>query len=112
MVGSGISQQSTISYAVVPFPPAGSTNTGQLTLDLGPSKVNGTVGSVTISENTNVGDLQVYDKCNEVCTIKTTDQVTFTPLQIVNISDDISLSGGTAGASFSLFANDTNFVAQ
>jgi len=111
-VGPGGSQQSIISYRVVPYPPAGPANSGLLTLDLGPSSVGGIIGSVTISENTNVGDLLVYDKCTEVCSIKTTDQLTFTPIQTVQVSDDISLSGGTGGASFSLFANDTNICPQ
>ncbi len=112
-VGPGGSQQSIINYSVVPYPPAGSPgNSGQLTLDLGPSRVNGIIGSVTIAENTNVGDLLVYDKCNEVCSIDTKDQLTFTPIQIVQVSDNISLAGGTNGASFSLFANDINFCPE
>jgi hypothetical protein len=110
--GPGGSQQSIINYRVVPFPPGSSANSGQLTLDLGPSSVNGIIGSVTVAENTNVGDLLVYDKCNEVCSIMNKDQLTFTPIQTINVSDNISVAGGTNGASFSLFANDTNFCPE
>jgi hypothetical protein len=116
-VGAGQSQQSVIGYEVVPFPPITSATAGVLTLDLGQATVSGIIGSVTVQENTVstsgtisiVDTLEVYDKCADACTIKQTDSVTVSPLQTIQTSLIVTLSGGTGGASLKSFAADDTF---
>ena len=111
-VAAGQSEQSVIGYRVVPYPPAGSPQptSALLTLDLGQSQVLNIIGSVTVQERTTMtsatGTLEVYDTCQEVCRIKQSDSVSITPIQTLQTTITVSLSGGNGGASLSSFASD------
>jgi hypothetical protein len=111
-VAAGQSEQSVIGYRVVPYPPAGSPQptSALLTLDLGQSQVLNIIGSVTVQERTTMtsatGTLEVYDTCEEVCRIKQSDSVSITPIQTLQTTITVSLSGGNGGASLSSFASD------
>ena len=111
-VAAGKSEQSVIGYRVVPYPPAGSPQptSALLTLDLGQSQVLNIIGSVTVQERTTMtsatGTLEVYDTCQEVCRIKQSDSVSITPIQTLQTTITVSLSGGNGGASLSSFASD------
>jgi hypothetical protein len=107
-VAAGASEVATIGYSAVPYPPAGTPTTegGVLTLDLGPSTVSGMIGSVSVQEKTNVATLDVYETCADACSIKQKDSVTVTPIQVLQTTLTVSLSGGNGGASLSSFATD------
>lgn len=117
-VAAGQSEQSVIGYKVVPFPPGASPlpTVGVLTLDLGKSQVLGIIGSVTVQERTTMtsttGTLEVYDTCEEVCRIKLSDSVTIAPVQTLQTTITVSLSGGNGGASLSSFASSYAFGPQ
>lgn len=117
-----------------PAEPAGGTcvcppiavTSAPLTLDLGASKVPGIIGSVTVQENATeflppagttggtspapvpitVATLEVYDTCDDACRILQTDTVTISPVVALQTSIEVSLTGGTAGASLNSFASD------
>jgi hypothetical protein len=117
-----------------PAEPAGGTcvcppiavTSAPLTLDLGASKVPGIIGSVTVQENVTrflpptgttggtspapvpvtVATLEVYDTCDDVCRILQTDTVTISPLLPIQTNIEVSLTGGTGGASLNSFASD------
>jgi hypothetical protein len=120
-VAAGQTEQSVIGYTAVPFPPVGCACPGNgpcgcpgpvITLDLGASKVSGIIGSVTVVEkvglpiSTNATTLEVYETCEEVCSIKKTESVSVSTVQPVPTTITVSLSGGTGGASLSSFASD------
>jgi hypothetical protein len=107
-VAAGGSEVATIGYSAVPYPPQAGPETlgGVLTLDLGPSQVSGIIGSVSVQEKTNIATLDVYETCADACSIKQRDSVTITPIQVLQTSITISLSGGNGGASLSSFATD------
>jgi hypothetical protein len=111
-VAAGQSEQSVIGYTATPYWPGASPvpASGVLTLDLGQSQVLGIIGSVTVQERTTMtsttGTLEVYDTCEEVCTIKLSDSVTIAPVQTLQTTITVSLSGGTGGASLNSFASD------
>src|ERR1035441_8988393 len=75
---AGQTRVSIIGYNVVPFPPQGepATLAADLTLDLGTAKINGIIGSVTVTQQStsssgaSTAHLEVYETCNEVCSIK------------------------------------------
>lgn len=108
---AGVSQQSVIGYTVAPFTTVSSAATGLISLVLGNSTVSGIFGSVAITEATNVGTLSVFEKCADACTLKRMDQLNFTPIQELRVTDTVSLSGGNEGASLSNFAANYNFCA-
>jgi len=99
-----------IGYNAVPFPPGASPvpDGGVLTLDLGPSRIDGIIGSVavqdTVATPTSTLSLDVFDTCDEVCRIKQTDSVAITPAQILQSLATVTLSGGNGGASLDSFA--------
>jgi len=117
---AGGSEVSIIDYNVVPFPPETSpapTST-VLTLDLGTSKVSGVIGSVTVQEQVtttatpaSTTSLEVYDICAgaAVCTIKSTDSVTLTPLTTLETTLTVTITGGSGGASLNNFASNEAF---
>ncbi len=115
-VAAGGTEQSVIGYRVVPFPPARPAPTALLTLDLGQSRVLGTIGSVTVQETASAGtlsaSLEVYDKCVEVCSVKQQDQITLAPISTLQVSVNVSLLGGTNGASLKNFAADVNLCPE
>jgi len=100
-VDQGQTQDSVIRYTIVP--PPGGTLPSQLQLTLGSAQVGGIIGSVMVNESTNVGRLNVFDRCTEVCQIKTNDAFNFEPVSVVLVRDHVGLSGGTSGASLSEF---------
>jgi hypothetical protein len=107
-VGAGQGEISVIGYAAVPFPPVTAPTPGaaSLSLDLGPATVSGIIGSVTVQEKTNVATLEVGETCADACTLKQRDSITITPIQTLQTSITVSLSGGTGGASLKSFASD------
>ena len=74
------SQTSKISYtAALPS----STNSDALTLTLGTAQI-GAIGSVTVTEPTNVGTLKVFESCGEInCQENTKDTLQFSNVQVV-----------------------------
>jgi len=90
-------EDSFIHYTIVL--PCGDTRTAQKELMLGTAHVGSIIGSVTVTETTNVGKLSVYDRCTEVCQSKTVDSFNFNPVSVVLVTDHVSLSGGTGGVS-------------
>jgi hypothetical protein len=136
-VAAGQSEQSVIGYKVAPYSPVASATTptpssGVLTLDLGTVKVPGIIGSVKVLESTSATTpavttspvsvppvtvtppvtLEVYDICQDACKILKTEKVTVAPIQTLQITIVLSLSGGTDGASLSSFATDYTFGVQ
>jgi hypothetical protein len=113
---AGHSQQSVIGYNVVPFPPDTPAPVGTLTLDLGQSQVSGMVGSVIVREIVSDAGtsaaLKVYAKCEEVCSIKQQEQVTFSPMDVLQVIVKVSLSGGSNGASLKGFATNVKLCPQ
>ena len=107
-VASGASEQSVISYTATPFAPVAFPSSGLLTLTLGNSTVSGIIGSATVTETTNVGTLSVFDRCADACSLKKTDQLKFSPITVLHVTNTVALSGGTGGASLSSFAADYN----
>ncbi len=112
-VKAGQSEQSTIGFAAVPFPPTASgvlPSTATLTLDLEGPKVPGIIGSVTVTEKTAAAStsvpLEVYDICADACRVKLQDSVTLTGFEVLQTTITVALSGGTDGASLSGFATD------
>jgi hypothetical protein len=118
---AGQTRVSIIGYNVVPFPPQAEPAplAADLTLDLGTVEINGISGSVSITQvSTSEGlpaetvTLQVYDTCNEVCSIKQTDSVTVTPLATIQTTLTITLNGGSNGVSLNNFATNETFGVQ
>ena len=98
---AGQSQESVISYSDVS---SSSIQTQVLHLDLGPAQIGGIIGSVTVQESTNVGDLNVFLQCVEVCRSKPSDQLSFSAVSVVLVTDHVTLTGGQSGASLSSFS--------
>lgn len=90
-------QDSVIRYTIVP--PAGGATPSELRLTLGAAPIGGIIGSVTVDESTNVGGLNVFTRCTEVCGIKPEDRLNFDPVSVVLVKNRVSLAGGTGGAS-------------
>jgi hypothetical protein len=102
-VNAGQTIQSVIGYSVAFFPPGSITSGGLLTLQLGPAQIGGIIGSVNVEEDTSVGNLTVFERCEEICTIKSTDQLKFSPIRPLAVKDHVTLTGGNGGASLSSF---------
>jgi hypothetical protein len=100
------SQDSIIKYTAVL--PCGATQPAELDLTLGSAQVGGIVGSVTVRESTNVGNLTVFDRCTEVCQSKTSDRLQIEPVSVVLVTEHVSLVGGTGGASLNAFTSAVN----
>jgi hypothetical protein len=102
---AGQSQESLIRYTVVETAPHTS---GSLTLTLGLSQA-GQPGVVVVSENTSVGDTQVYLACGQNCRSKTTDTLDFTPvpggIRVVNQVRLSSTNGSSSLAGFTALVN-------
>jgi hypothetical protein len=105
-VGSAETQDSVIKYTAVL--PCGVTQPAELDLTLGSAHLGGTIGSATVQEETNVGGLTVFNRCAEVCQAKTSDALQFKPVSVVLITDHVSLTGGTDGASLDEFGAALN----
>jgi hypothetical protein len=105
-VTSAQSQDSVIKYTAVL--PGGDTTPAEVDLVLGPAHVGGNIGSATVKESTNVGDLSVFDSCTELCRAKTNDALQFQPVSVLLVTDHVSLRGGTGGASLNEFAAALN----
>jgi len=94
-------QDSVISYTIVP-PPDGPA-ASQLQVTLGTASVAGIIGAVAVHESTNVGDLNVFTRCMEVCQTNTNGSLYFDPVSVVLVRHQVNLSGGTGGASLKEF---------
>lgn len=107
-VGAGLSEEFVINYDVASIAPAG-LGTGVLTLDLGAAQISGPIGSVIVKETiapatTASIPLEVFEICEEVCSLKQSDSVTVTPIQPVQTTLTVTLDGGDGGVSLSGFA--------
>ncbi len=134
-VAAGQSEQSVIGYRVTPYPPMAATtppSSGILSLHLGPSKVFGIIGSVTVQESTSATvppvttslvatppvavttatTLEVYEICQDVCKTQKSENVPIVPIQTLQATIVVSLSGGADGAALSSFATDYTFSVQ
>jgi hypothetical protein len=94
-------QESVISYTIVP--PSGGAATSRLELTLGTASVGGMIGTVAVHESTNLGKLSVFNRCTEVCQTTTNDRLDFDPVSVVLVTAHVHLSGGTGGALLSDF---------
>lgn len=118
---AGKSEVSIIGYNVVPFPPQGepASLAADLTLDLGTAKISGIIGSVTVTQvstaaasASTTATLEVYEICNEVCSIRQTDSVILSPLTTLQTTLTVTLTGGNAGVSLNNFAANEAFGVQ
>jgi hypothetical protein len=105
-VASGQQQDSMIEYTAAL--PCDDTATVELDLTLGPAQVGGIIGKVLVRESTNVGVLNVFDNCTEVCQSQATDMRQFQPVRVLLIGNHVSLVGGTGGASLKEFGSALN----
>jgi hypothetical protein len=101
-VANSQEQDSVIEYTAAL--PCDDTATVELDLDLGAAQVRGLIGSVVVQESTNVGDLNVFERCTEICQSKTSDRRQFQPVRVLLVSDHVSLTGVSGGASLKEFA--------
>jgi hypothetical protein len=77
-------------------------------LTLGSARVGGFIGSATVYESTNVGTLNVFVHCTEVCQTKTSDMLQLNAVRVVLVTDHVNLVGGMGGASLDGFATSLN----
>jgi hypothetical protein len=105
-VGKDQTQDSVISYTTVL--PCGDAAAALLELTLGSAHIYSIIGVVKVDETTNVGKLNVFDRCVELCQTKTNDSLQFNPVSVLLISAHVSLSGGLGGASLNEFASALN----
>jgi hypothetical protein len=102
-VAKGQTLDSIIQHTVAP--PCGDNLPVFMNLSLGPAKVEGDAGAVSVDEPTNVGDLEVFDRCEDGCDSKPGASLHFKPVSVVLITNHVALNGGTAGASLQSFAD-------
>ncbi len=103
--GSAQSQDSVIKYTATL--PSADTEPAILSLVLGQAQL-GTIGSVVVEESTNVGKVQVFDRCTDVCQIKPEDNFQFNPVSVVLFTMHVSLTGGSDGATLNEFESQLN----
>jgi hypothetical protein len=102
--GPGELLHAVIDYTVTPPPPVSTISSGTITLYLGTAQISGITGSVNVTQETNVGDLSVYESCTEVCTLKATDQLSFAPIKPLQVTNVLTLNGGSGGVVLKRFA--------
>ncbi len=121
LAAAGDTEESVIGYRVVPYPPVAVTTppeSGLLILDLGPSKVDGIIGSVTVEETVRetttakTANLEVFDICEDACRLQQTQETTITPVQQLQTTLVVLLTGGNDGVSLTSFATDYAFGPQ
>jgi hypothetical protein len=105
-VAGGQVQDGVIEYTAAL--PCDDTATAELDLTLGTAQVRGIIGNVIVHESTNVGDLSVFERCTEICQSKTSDMRQFQPVRVLLVSDHVSLTGGSGGASLKEFGAALN----
>jgi hypothetical protein len=105
-VASGQVQDSVIEYTAAL--PCDDTATAELDLTLGPAQVGGIIGKVLVHESTNVGVLNVFEHCTEVCQSQASDMRQFQPVRVLLIGDHVSLVGGSGAASLKEFGSALN----
>lgn len=119
---AGLTRVSIIGYNVVPFPPEAEPAplAAELTLDLGTVRIDGIIGSVTVTQQSTSSpasavspyNLEVDEICEEVCSIKQTDSVLVSPLTTLQTTLTVTLTGGTGGVSLNNFAANESFGVQ
>jgi hypothetical protein len=117
---AGLTEVSIIGYNVVPFPPQAEPAplAADLTLDLGTVTISGIIGSVTVTQQSTASpavtpiDLEVYERCLEVCSIRQTDSVAVSPLTTLQTTLTVTLTGGNEGVSLKNFAANESFGVQ
>jgi len=116
-VAADVSLTSTIGYNTVPFPPGGSGEVGaiDLALDLGTASVGGIIGSVEVTEKVTPASgaspetLEVYEICEDACTLKKTATASVDELESLTFALTVTLSGGTGGASLNFFTTNETY---
>jgi hypothetical protein len=103
---SGQTQDSFIKYTAQ-VPDSGTSNTGVLRLQLGTSQV-GTIGTVSVQERTDIGELQVLSECTEVCSSNKIDTLELWPLETLQVIDHVSVVSRNGTASLSSFTATFN----
>jgi hypothetical protein len=78
-----------------------------LSLMLGQAQVE-MIGSVVVEESTNIGKLQVFDRCADLCRTRPEDNFQFNPVSVVLFTIRVSLDGGSGGASLNEFESQLN----
>ena len=106
--GSGELLHAIISYTVTPPLPVSSASPGTITLDLGQVQISGIIGSVNVTQETNVGNLSVFENCADACTLKSTDTLSFAPVKALTVTNVLTLNGGNGGVLLRKFA--ANYV--
>jgi hypothetical protein len=101
-----------ITYDVTSMLPI-APSSAALTLDLGKAKVSGTIGSAKVTEAvstpTTSSSLEVYDTCDDVCTVQKIDSVTITPASTLHTILTVLLNGGNGGVELDSFAANDSF---
>ncbi|MGA8273629.1 MAG: hypothetical protein WB919_18855 [Candidatus Sulfotelmatobacter sp.] len=107
--GAGELSDTVIAYTVTPRPPVSTTSPGTITLDLGQIQILGLSGGVTVTQETNPGNLSVFEICtNGACALDGTDQLTFAPVTTLQVTNVLTLNGGSGGVLLQLFAANYN----
>jgi hypothetical protein len=104
---AGETQDSYIKYTVQPH----ATNLeaeGLLLLQMGTFQL-GLIGSVTVDETTDLGDLQVTAQCADACTAPKSDSLEYWPLGQLQVLDHVNLAPKNGEASLSSFTATFNF---
>jgi hypothetical protein len=104
---AGQTQDAYIKYTVLPESPNLDLES-LLVLEMGTFQV-GLIGSVTVAETTDIGDLQVTAQCADVCTAPQSDSLAYWPQEQLQVLDHVSLAPKNGGASLSSFTATFNF---
>lgn len=115
--GKDLTLTSIIGYNTVAFPPNASAELLDtiLNLDLGAASIGGIIGSVEVTETVTPADttlsqeLQVYEICADACRLQKTDTAVLVGLQSLDIQLNVTLDGGTGGASLSSFTTNQTY---
>lgn len=116
-VPKDLSVTSIIGYNTVAFPPNAGAEilATNLTLDLGAASIGGIIGSAQVTETVTPADttlseqLKVYEICADSCRLQKTDTASIAGLSSLNVSLNVTLSGGTGGASLNYFTADQTY---
>jgi hypothetical protein len=102
------SQTSKISYSAAL--PSDGTNSDALTLTLGTAQI-GAIGSVTVTEPANVGQLKVFESCGEVnCQENTKDTLQFSGVLVVLFKQvEVDVVGELGVTSLDSFESSLNW---
>ncbi len=115
--GKDLTLTSIIGYNTVAFPPNASSEVlaENLTLDLGAASIGGIIGSAEVTETVTPADttlseqLQVFEICADACRLQKTDTASLVGLQSLTFALNVTLDGGTGGASLNSFTANESY---